>query len=155
MASHVWQMSPQSCQGKEAEEAEAGPHVVLATPLVLEIWKPMRACAMHCPHFSLFRFLSFRAYLSSFLDTYHIFYCSHMIYVVYIGYCTLSVCLMSSLRSNDSIIARHPASFISTTFNKSLLEWYVVLEPGISNGVFQCSLDWDGLWPVICSGSRL
>ena len=44
---------------------------------VLEIWKPMRACAMHCPRFSLFRFLSFRAYLSSFLDTYHILLFSH------------------------------------------------------------------------------
>ena len=37
----------------------------------------MRACAMHCPRFSLFRFLSFRAYLSSFLDTYHILLFSH------------------------------------------------------------------------------
>ena len=44
---------------------------------MLEIWKPMRACAMHCPRFSLFRFLSFRAYLSSFLDTYHILLFSH------------------------------------------------------------------------------
>ena len=32
---------------------------------------------MHCPRFSLFRFLSFRAYLSSFLDTYHILLFSH------------------------------------------------------------------------------